>query len=135
MLPARPIPHCLNPHYVECDVKQLPIVWFGAPYEEDKVISFAIANGFGDKGDPNDELYAASLTWVNLVKQFYRRFGIYLRIEEVWGLKDNLGLAFYSNRDMLKITKRQRLLVQSTYRAMGYEDEDMQWWLSRDEEL
>ncbi|RPD54544.1 hypothetical protein L226DRAFT_539312 [Lentinus tigrinus ALCF2SS1-7] len=92
MLPTRPLPHCLNPNWVECDVKQLPIVWFGAPYEEDKVIPFAIANGFGDKCDPDDELYAASLTWVSLVNQFYKRFGIYLRIEEVWGLKDNLVL-------------------------------------------
>ena len=33
------------------------------------------------------------------------------------------------------ITWRQRKLIQNTYRAMGYKDEEMQWWLDRDEEV
>ncbi|RPD54556.1 hypothetical protein L227DRAFT_534420 [Lentinus tigrinus ALCF2SS1-6] len=134
MLPTRPIPRCLNPNFVECDVKQLPVVWFGAPYEEDKVIPFAIANGFGVKRSQGD-MYSASLTLVNLIEQFYKRFGIYLRMQEVWGLKDNLVFAFYSNRDMRKLTKRQLRVVLRTIEAMGFDDEDVLWWLDRDEEV
>ncbi|RPD54542.1 hypothetical protein L226DRAFT_470776, partial [Lentinus tigrinus ALCF2SS1-7] len=135
MLPARPLPCCLNPNWVDCDVKQLPMVWFGAPYDHEKVIPFAIENGFGDNHDPEDEIYDANWTWVNLVERFYEEFGIHLCLKEVWGYPEGLVLAFYANRDMRIISKRQRRLIENTYRAMGYEDEDMQWWLDRDEEV
>ena len=133
MLPARILPRGLNPHWVDCDVKELPMIWYGAPYDEKKVIPFAIRNGFGDKRDPEDEIYDAAWTWVNLVDQFHKRFGVYMCLQEVWGLRDRLLLAFHANRDMRIITWRQRKLIQNTYRAMGYKDEEMQWWLDRDE--
>ncbi|TFK86239.1 hypothetical protein K466DRAFT_158744 [Polyporus arcularius HHB13444] len=134
MLPALIIPRCLNPNWVDCDENDLPLVWFGAPYDEKKVIGFAIANGFGDKRDPEDEIYDARWTWLNLVEQYYKKYGIYLCMQEVWGY-NLLILAFHTNRDMRLITKAQRRRIISTYRAMGYKDEEMQWYLDIEEEV
>ncbi|KAI0707482.1 hypothetical protein C8T65DRAFT_651115 [Cerioporus squamosus] len=134
MLPTLILPRCLNPNWVDCDEDDLPLVWFGAPYDEKKVIGFAIANGFGDKRDPEDEIYDARWTWLNLVDQYYNKYGIYLSMQEVWGY-NLLILAFHTNRDMRLITKAQRRRIIATYRAMGYKDEDMQWYLDIEEEV
>ncbi|KAI1783415.1 hypothetical protein LXA43DRAFT_853731, partial [Ganoderma leucocontextum] len=132
-LPSPVLPRELNPRCVDCGhPNNLPLVWFGVRFDQGKVLRYAVSRGYGIRR-ASDRGYDDLRTWANLVDKYYEKFRLYLQLREVWGCNIHV-LSFYANRDLPQLAMKHRKRAVSTILAMGYEKEDIHWWLDLDEE-
>ncbi|RDX50307.1 hypothetical protein OH76DRAFT_1402766 [Lentinus brumalis] len=134
MFPTRSLPAELNPLCVDCDdLDDLPLVWFGVLYDQYKLFGYARRRGWAVKQRPDDEEYDMLLTFENLVYKYCEKYGLVIQTREVWGTA-KLLITLYSNRDIADYTTRHRDRARKTFKAMGYAEDEPQWYLDLDEE-
>ena len=131
LFPARRLPPQLNPICVDCDdPADLPLVWFGAVYDQDKVFDWALRRGWGVKNLPEDTKYNQWLTWPNIVKKVHEKYGMLIRTRDVFGIPgENLLLAFYANRDIGRFNVKHRNAAHRMFKSMGYAEDELKWYL------
>ncbi|KAI0700016.1 hypothetical protein C8T65DRAFT_658370 [Cerioporus squamosus] len=84
MFPRRYLPPELNPLCVDCgDPEELPLVWYGALYDQYKLFGYARRRGWAVKQRPDDEEYDMLLTWENLVYKYCEKYGMCIQTREV----------------------------------------------------
>ncbi|RPD53080.1 hypothetical protein L227DRAFT_581660 [Lentinus tigrinus ALCF2SS1-6] len=133
MLPARILPPQLHPLRVDSEhprFEDIPLVWFGVPFERDRVFKWALRRGWGAKECPEDEEYDMLCTWRNIVIKFYERYKMHIRTRDVFGAPyGKLLLTFYSNREMATFTTRHRDDADKVFKKMGYAEDEPKWYL------
>ncbi|RPD68288.1 hypothetical protein L226DRAFT_347759 [Lentinus tigrinus ALCF2SS1-7] len=133
MLPARILPAQLHPFRVDFEhpkFEDIPLVWFGVPFERDRVFKWALRRGWGAKECPEDEEYDMLCTWRNIVIKFYERYKMHIRTRDVFGAPyGKLLLTFYSNREMATLSARHRDDALKVFKKMGYAEDEPKWYL------
>ncbi|KAI1787556.1 hypothetical protein LXA43DRAFT_705921 [Ganoderma leucocontextum] len=137
-LPARIIPAWLDPLHVDvADPRSLPKCWFGVPFVSDLVFGYAERVGLASyytrevvRAQPGDlDIFE---TWARLDVWFKEQSGLQLDWVLVWGERFPI-LTFWSNHELLRITKEMWGQVCDLIDDMGYGPEYvLAWYLDRD---
>ena len=133
MFPARRLPSQLNPFCADCqcdDPEDLPLIWWGAVYDQDKVLDWAVRRGWGVKNRAEDKQYSSWLTWANIEKKVSKKYGMRIQTHDVFGIPgEKLLLTFYANRDIGRYNVKHRNAAHAMFKAMGYAEDEPQWYL------
>ena len=137
LFPARRLPPQLNPICVDCDdLEELPLVWWGAVYDEDKVFGWAMRRGWAVKEHAEDDEYDMLFTWRNMVHKIYEKYGMLIRTRDVFGIPgEKLLLTFYANRDIGRFNVKHRNAAHKMFKAMGYAEDEQKWYLDYMEDV
>ncbi len=136
MFPRRTVPDEFNPVTVDFKrLSDLPLLWYGVPYDGQKILKYALRRGYGKKSHPKDPGPHPLSTWHNFLEKYKERYGMDVGLRKVWGC-DRHVFAFYSNRDMAVLDVRHHDWAMSTIAAMGFDaDKDAKWWVDIHEKV
>ena len=139
MFPARRLPSQLNPFCADCQCdnpEDLPLLWWGAVYDEDKVFGWAMRRGWAVKEHAEDDEYDMLFTWRNMVHKIYEKYGMLIRTRDVFGIPgEKLLLTFYANRDIGRFNIKHRNAAHKMFKAMGYAEDEPRWYLDYMEDV
>ncbi|KAI0693443.1 hypothetical protein C8T65DRAFT_744717 [Cerioporus squamosus] len=140
MFPSTRLPDELNPFCVDCNdhqVENLPLIWFGVPFDEDRLFAYAARCGWAVKEHPDDDEYCTLRTWRNLVLKFFDKYGMRIQARDVWGLSGGkLLLTCFANRDIgTRFTGKHCRVALKWFEAMGFAKDEPKWYLDVMEEV
>lgn len=113
--------------YTMDSIDDFPLCWYGVPYRPRNFLEYA--KELGIAGKPHLGVYCMPIVFRNIQLVFEADTGIRMRIEQVWGRPDYLVLAFYSNREVAKITLEKALEIEELLNDLDYpEHTKLRWW-------